>query len=236
MFGELQPVDLLFVGSHCLGIDTISDISGLKIRVINIGSSGGLHAIKNGIADIAGVHLLDESGIYNIPFLEKFAIKNAVVVKGYLREQGLIVRKGGSVRGFEDVIGSRLINRNSGSGTRVITDLKFKELAAKRGISFDELVNGIEGYSTEAKTHSAVAAAVKLGKADAGIGIRAVAELNGLEFIKITDEQYDFVIPLELMESREIRIFLETLRGDDFREKLPAGLKTYERTGEIVRL
>ncbi|MFH0904024.1 MAG: substrate-binding domain-containing protein [Methanobacteriota archaeon] len=102
-------------------------------------------------------------------------------------------------------------------------------------MSFEKLTKNIKGYDTEAKTHSAVSAAVKLRKADAGIGICTVAELNGLEFIKIADEEYDFVIPLELMESREISTFLKALRGKEFAGKLPHGLRTYERTGEIVR-
>jgi len=85
-----------------------------------------------------------------------------------------------------------------------MTDMKLNELAKKLGVSFIELVNSIKGYHTETKTHSAIAAAVKLGKADAGIGIRTVAELNGLRFIKIADEEYDFVIPGRFMESSEI--------------------------------
>ncbi len=236
LFGKLEAPALLFVGSHCLGLDTLIDLSGLKIRVINVGSSGGLSAIRNGTADIAGVHLLDESGVYNIPFLRKFGINNAVIVKGYLREQGLIVRKESSIRGFEDIIPARIINRNTGSGTRVMTDMKLMEVAKQRSISFGELINSIEGYHTEAKTHSAVAAAVKLGKADAGVGIRAAAELNGLGFIKIADEEYDFVIPRKLLESGEIRVFLEALCGKEFREKLPSGLRTYERTGELINI
>ncbi|MDD5474771.1 MAG: molybdopterin biosynthesis protein [Candidatus Methanoperedens sp.] len=236
LFGKLEAPDLLFVGSHCLGLDTLIDLSGLKIRVINVGSSGGLSAIRNGTADIAGVHLLDESGVYNIPFLRKFGIKNAVIVKGYLREQGLIVRKGSSIREFEDIINARFINRNTGSGTRVMTDMKLMEVAKLRSISFEELTNSIDGYHTEAKTHSAVAAAVKLGKADAGVGIRAAAELNGLGFIKIADEEYDFVIPRKLLDSREIRVFREALCGKEFREKLPSGLRTYERTGELINI
>ncbi len=234
LFGKPQAPDLLFVGSHCLGLDTLSDLTALKIRVINAGSSGGLGAIRNGTADIAGVHLLDESGVYNVPFLEKFKINNAVIVKGYLREQGLIVRKDSSITKFEDMVNVRVINRNTGSGTRVMTDMKLKEIARQRGVSFEELINSIGGYHTEAKTHSAIAAAVKLGKADVGVGIRPVAELNGLKFIKIADEEYDFVIPQRLLESREIKLFLEALRGKEFREKLPPGLKTYERTGELV--
>ncbi|MBU4222453.1 MAG: molybdopterin biosynthesis protein [Euryarchaeota archaeon] len=234
LFGEIETPELLFVGSHCLGLDVLADVAGLNMRVINTGSSGGLSAIRNGTADIAGVHLLDESGEYNMPFLERFGIKNAVLVKGYLREQGLIVRKDSGITGLEDILDMRFINRNTGSGTRVLVDLKLREIAAVKGISFEELVGSIEGYNTEAKTHSAVAAAVKLGKADAGVGIRTVAELNGLDFIKIADEEYDLVIPQELLESREISILLKALRGKEFSDKMPHGLRTYKRTGEII--
>ncbi len=234
LFGEVETPELLFVGSHCLGLDVLADVAGLNMRVINTGSSGGLSAIRSGSADIAGVHLLDESGEYNLPFLERFGIKNAVLVKGYLREQGLIVRKDSGIKGFEDILNVRFINRNSGSGTRVLVDLKLKEIAAVKGISFEDLTSSIDGYHTEAKTHSAVAAAVKLGKAEAGVGIRTVAELNGLDFIKVADEEYDFVIPQELLESREISILLKALRGKEFTEKMPHGLRTYKRTGEII--
>ncbi|NJD77527.1 MAG: molybdopterin biosynthesis protein [Candidatus Methanoperedens sp.] len=235
LFGKLETYDLLFVGSHCLGLDTLTDIMELKMRVINAGSSGGLSAIRSGTADIAGVHLLDESGVYNIPFLERFGIHDAVVVKGYLREQGLIVRKDSSIRGLEDLVNMKFINRNTGSGTRVLTDLKLQKIAEQKGLLFEELAESIEGYHTEAKTHSAVASAVRLEKADAGVGIRTVAELNGLKFIKIADEEYDFVIRKELLGAREIKKFLEALRSDEFREKLPSGLRAYERTGEIVQ-
>ena len=235
LFGRLESSDLLFVGSNCLGLDTLADISRLKIRVINAGSSGGLSAIRSGIADIAGIHLLDESGIYNVPFLEKFGITDAVLVKGYLREQGLIVRKDSGITKFEDMINARIINRNTGSGTRVMTDMKLKKIAKQRGVTFEELAGRVNGYHTEAKTHSSVAAAVKLGKADAGICIRTVAELNGLKFIKIAEEEYDFVIPRRLLGTKEIKTFLEVLRGDEFKEKLPAGLRVYERTGEILK-
>jgi putative molybdopterin biosynthesis protein len=235
LFGEIETPELLFVGSHCLGFDILADTACLNIRVINTGSSGGLSAIRNGTADIAGVHLLADSGEYNLPFLAGFGIRNAVLVKGYLREQGMMVRKYSGIKGFEDILDVKIINRNTGSGTRVLTDLKLREIAAEKRVSFKELTEKINGYNSEAKTHSAVAAAVKLNKADAGIGIRTAAEMNGLEFIKIADEEYDFVIPLELLESREIGIFLKALRGKEFAGKLPRGLRTYERTGEIVR-
>jgi putative molybdopterin biosynthesis protein len=231
---ELDDPDMFFVGSQCFGLDTIADMADLKIRIINVGSTGGLIAIKNGIADIAGVHLLHESGVYNIPFMERFGIEDAVLVKGYLREQGLMIRPDSRIREFKDIINARFINRNTGSGTRVMTDMLLKDIAKMRNISFEELINGIKGYQTEAKTHSAVAAAVKLGKADVGVGIKTAAELNGLKFVKIADEEYDFVIPKRLLDSKGIRKFLDTIRSKEFREKLPPGLGAYERTGEIV--
>ncbi len=236
LFGEVDSPDLLFVGSHCLGLDTLIDVASLKMRVINVGSSAGLSAIRNGTADIAGVHLLDDSGEYNVPFLKRFGIRDAVLVKGYLREQGLIVRKDSKISRFEDIIGARIINRNTGSGTRVLTDIKLREIALQRGTSFEGLTEIIDGYHTESKTHSAVASAVMLGKADVGVGIRTVAEMNGLKFIKIADEEYDFVIPLGLLESSGIKRFMEALRSQEFSEKLPPGLRTYERTGEIIRI
>jgi putative molybdopterin biosynthesis protein len=234
LFGKPEQPDLLFIGSHCLGLDALFDLAGLNVRVINTGSSGGLSAIRNGTADIAGVHLLDENGEYNVSFLERFGIHDAVIVKGYLREQGLVVRKDSNIRGLDDVISSRLINRNTGSGTRVLTDMKLKEIADKKGISFEDLTASINGYHTEAKTHSAVASAVRLGKADTGVAIRTAAELNGLVFIKIADEEYDFIIPSKLLETREFKLFLKALRSKEFTGKLPPGLRTYERTGEII--
>jgi putative molybdopterin biosynthesis protein len=231
---ETDDPDLFFVGSQCFGLDTIADLADLKMRIINVGSTGGLSAIKNGIADIAGVHLLHESGVYNTPFLERFGIEDAVLVKGYLREQGLIIRPDSKICEFKDIINARFINRNTGSGTRVMTDMILKDIAKMRNISFEELINSIKGYHAEAKTHSAVAAAVKLRKADVGVGIKTAAELNGLKFIKIADEEYDFVIPKRLLDRKEIRKFLDAIRSKEFREKLPPGLRAYERTGEIV--
>ncbi|MDL5503703.1 MAG: substrate-binding domain-containing protein, partial [Candidatus Methanoperedens sp.] len=102
--------------------------------------------------------------------------------------------------------------------------------------SFEELANSIKGYHTEAKTHSAVAVAVKLGKADVGVGIRTVAELNDLKFIKIADEEYDFVILKRLLENDEIKKFIEGLRSQELIDNLPSGLRAYERTGKVVQI
>ncbi|HEY3273440.1 MAG TPA: molybdopterin biosynthesis protein, partial [Methanocella sp.] len=124
--------DLLIIGSHCLGIDVIAEMmaeKGFSIRSINVGSAGGLRAIRKGIADVAGIHLLHESGVYNLPFLAGI---EGDLVKGYVRQQGIILPKGNPqhIRGIADLIGKRIVNRTAGSGTRTLFDLELKKLAA----------------------------------------------------------------------------------------------------------
>ena len=235
LFGELETTDLMFIGSHDIGLDIlfgmISDVAP-HIKVVNVGSQGGLVAIRKGIADVSGIHLLSESGEYNVPFLIQYGLHNVALVKGYLREQGIITKRGAMIS-LDDLPEKHLINRNKGSGTRVLTDIELKLIAEKRGISFSELISSIKGYTYEARTHSAVASAVKFGKADVGIGIRPVAELNGLEFYPIAEEQYDFVIPQDRLNENAIKRFLTVLRSNEFAQLLPTGMRTYERTGEM---
>ena len=214
--------DLLIVGSHCLGIDIIAEMmaeKGYSVRSINVGSAGGLRAIRKGIADVAGVHLLDESGVYNRPFL---AGVDGDLVKGYIREQGLILPKGNplGIRGIADLIGKRIVNRTAGSGTRTLFDLELKKLAAARHVPVEELIDAIQGYDVEAKTHSAVASAILSGKADAGLGIRTVADQNGLDFVPLRDEEYDFVVRRQQADKPAIKAFLEILRSEEFRSRL----------------
>ncbi|HIP63241.1 MAG TPA: molybdopterin biosynthesis protein, partial [Archaeoglobus profundus] len=168
LFGDIKVADLMIIGSHCIGVDVLVDIlqrRGIVAKVINVGSTGGIMAIKRGEADIAGVHLLDPyTGTYNIPYLLKYGLKGqAVLVKGYIREQGLIVAKGNpkKIEGIEDLLRSDVtfINRNAGSGTRILLDMYLKKIAEERGLSFDEIKRSIKGYDVEAKSHTAVAIA-----------------------------------------------------------------------------
>ncbi len=236
LFGELEATDLMFIGSHDVGLDIlfgmIADVAP-HVKVVNVGSQGGLVAIRKGIADVAGIHLLSESGEYNVPFLAQYDLRKIALVKGYLREQGIITKKGTTVS-LDDLPDKHLINRNKGSGTRVLLDMELKQIAAKREIPFSDLISSIKGYTYEARTHSAVASAVKFGKADVGIGIRPVAELNRLAFRPITEEQYDFVIPQARLTENAIKKFLDALRSSEFARSLPAGIRTYERTGEVI--
>jgi molybdenum cofactor synthesis domain-containing protein len=238
LFGEFELTDLMFIGSHDLGVDILFQMIGdaaPHVKAINVGSQGGLVAVRKGVADIAGTHLLSASGEYNLSFIKEFGLHNVALVKGYLRQQGIITRKGEMVS-LDGLTETQFINRNAGSGTRVLTDTLLQQIATTRGLEFDALTQSIKGYDYEARTHSAVASAVKLGKADAGIGIKPVADLNGLEFYPLADEEYDFVVPLGRLEERPVTRFLQALRSQEFASRLPSGIRTYDKTGHIVRI
>ncbi|MEM3672645.1 MAG: molybdopterin biosynthesis protein [Candidatus Bathyarchaeia archaeon] len=245
---ELKPADLMIIGSHCVGIDILlellrSENPNITSKVINVGSSGGLAAIRRGETDIAGIHLLDEeTAEYNIPFLKRYGVnEKAVLVRGYNRQQGLIVAKGNpkDITQLQDIIRNDIsfINRNPGSGTRILLDMNLKKIAKERKVSFNEIVAKINGYQFEAKSHTSVALAVLHEKADVGLGIKAVAERYGLDFIPIADEKYDFVIQKNRLQKQPIQAFLTILRSEKFKEELKKrapGLVPTEETGKVI--
>ncbi len=245
LFGEVEKPDLIIAGGFCPGIDVLEDLSGLRFRTLYTGSSGGFSAIAAGTTDIAGVNMPSKlpksrrEGLpgeirYNVPTIENMGLSEVVLVKGYRREVGLIVQQDSQVSGLEALPEKKLINRNRGSGTRALLELKIEELAEKKGISKKEFTNSIPGYGSGAKSEVAVCEAVLLGKADAGVGIRNSAERNGLKFVKFAEEEYDFLVRKEVLDAPEVRKFLQTLGSAEFASKLPVGLQTYERTGEII--
>jgi putative molybdopterin biosynthesis protein len=249
LFGrELAPPSLTAIGSHCTGLDIAFSMlrevdPGFLGRTINVGSVGGFHAIKRGEADVAGVHLQDDkSGEYNVPFLSVFGLeKSAVLVRGYDREQGLIIKHGNpkNVVGIPDLLRAdvRFINRNKGSGTRLLIDRHLTQLATSKGTDLEKLCKTIQGYSYEAKTHSAVAAAVKNDRADVGFGIKTVTAVPELDFIKLDDEKYDFLIAKERLTKKSVQAFTELLRSREFatalHERAP-GLSPNDQSGKTI--
>ena len=224
LFGDIK-VGLNIIGSHCIGVDIILKEAKLLAKTINVGSLGGLLAIKRGEADIAGVHLLDEkTGIYNIPFLERYKVKDAVLIRGYIREQGFMFRKELGFKSIEEIINNiynlELINRNKGSGTRILFDKFLKDNNLNP--------NKIKGYNIEAKTHSAVATAIAMKKADIGLGIKTVAEQYNLGFIPLANEHYDFLIRKERFNDEDVQTFIDALKT----AKLP--FKKPDNCGEII--
>jgi putative molybdopterin biosynthesis protein len=163
---------------------------------------------------------------------------STILVRGYDREQGLIVQRGNpkNIRGFEDLLKKDVtfINRNRGSGTRLLIDRYLAHLAHSMKTNPSELTVQVQGYMHEAKSHSAVAAAIRNHRADAGFGIRSVA--GELDFIKTDDEHYDFLIPKSRENKESVKQFIQILKSTEFSqilEKTP-GLRTTDQTGEII--
>lgn len=240
LFGKVEKPDLLIAGGFCPGFDLLEDLSGLRFRTLYTSSSGGFSAIAANTADIVGVNMpsQDPRGsdgiLYNVPTIENMGLSGIALVKGYRREVGLLVRQDSPVSGLSDLPGKQLINRNRGSGTRALLDLKITEFVAGKEISKKEFTDSIPGYTSGAKSEVAVCEAVVSGKAEVGVGIRNCTKKNGLQFVKFAEEEYDFLIKKEILETLEVRKFLEILNSPEFASKLPDGLHVYERTGEII--
>ena len=175
-------------------------------------------AIKNGRCHLAGSHLLDpEDGSYNVSHIARHLAGVPVrLVHLVEREQGLMVRKGNprGIEGFEDLTRDDVafINRQGGSGTRVLLDYELK----KREISAAD----IAGYETEEFTHMAVAVAVVSGAADAGLGIRSAANALDLDFIPVTRERYDLIIPELFFETPPLQALLVVIRSEEFKSRV----------------
>ena len=229
---------IVAIGSHDLTLDLLASYIHRRhpqqsLASSNVGSLGGLVALNRREAHLAGCHLLDEeTGQYNLPFIQRYVKGQPVVVVNLVhRVQGLIVPKS-NPKGIEslDDLGRddlTFINRQRGSGTRVLLDYKLKAL----GLSPEEII----GYDREEYTHLAVAAAVAGGRADVGLGILSAARAMQLDFVPLLTEQYDLVIPREFYEGEVLEPVLSLVRGAEFKHAVEA-LGGYETTtmGDVV--
>lgn len=196
MLNRQQSETVLAVGSHDLALDILGVFlnrqAGKLLSAANVGSMGGIMAVRNNEAHIAGIHMLDDkTGEYNIPFVNKYLTKgNWQLVRLARREQGLMVLPDNpkNVKTLEDLGREDItyVNRQRGSGTRMLLD----HLVPRTGLQ----VEHITGYEKEVSTHMAVAATITAGAADTGLGIRAAATALGLEFIPISHECYDILL------------------------------------------
>ena len=189
---DLRLADLVVIGSHCIGLDYLLgelQRQGLHTKFLAVGSTAGLDAARRGECDITGIHLLDPgSGEYNRPFLTP----GLDLVAGYGRQQGIVFRRGDlrfENRTADEAVAAAvadadclMVNRNQGSGTRVL---------------IDRLLGGTRppGYAVQPRNHNAVAAAVVQRRADWGVTLQTVARDAGLGFLPVQHEQYDFVVP-----------------------------------------
>jgi putative molybdopterin biosynthesis protein len=216
---------IVAIGSHDLVLDlAASELRaadpGVTLASSNVGSLGGLVALRDGLCHIAGSHLLDpESGEYTLPYVDRvLGERDVAVVRLVHRDQGLIVAPGNplGVRGIADLAraGLRYVNRQRGAGTRVLLDHEL----ARRAIAPD----AIQGYAREEHTHLAVAAAVAAGRADCGLGVLAAARAFGLDFVAVTREPYDLVVDAGALEDPVLEPLWELLGNADFREHVEA--------------
>jgi putative molybdopterin biosynthesis protein len=214
---DLQLADLVVIGSHCIALDYLLgelQRNGVRSKFLAVGSTAGLDAAKRGECDVAGVHLLDpKSNEYNRPFLTP-ALQ---LVAGYGRLQGIVFRRGDARfegRSAQDAVASAIgdpacvmVNRNQGSGTRVL---------------IDRLLGGVKphGYAVQPRNHNAVAAAVVQGRADWGMTLDTVARNAGLGFLPVQEEQYDFIVPRSRANRPGVLAFMHLLQQPSTREAL----------------
>jgi putative molybdopterin biosynthesis protein len=208
----VEPADLVVVGSHCVGLDRLIGMlesQGVRVKSLNVGSSGGLAAAKRGECDLAGIHLMDPvSGIYNTPYLTE----ELTLLPGYGRMQGVVFRQDNpkfrDCRSVAEAMAAAaadgdclMVNRNAGSGTRIL---------------IDRLLGGARpaGYMHQAKSHNAVAVAVAQDRADWGLAIDTVARQYGLGFLPLQPERYDFVVPAARAGRPAVRRFADLLRSE----------------------
>jgi len=229
---------IVAVGSHDNTLDILADQikakhSHLTLSSSHVGSMGGLMAVKKGVCHLAGSHLLDpEDGSYNLSYVKKFLAQLDVkLVHLVLRDQGLMVKRGNpkGIKGIEDLAREDIsfINRQAGSGTRILLDYR----ASQIGINPTQ----INGYQHEEFTHMAVAVAVLSGTADTGLGIYAAAAALDLDFIPVVTEQYDLVIPSTHFKSENVQLLLETINSGEFRKRVEAlGGYSTQKTGTIL--
>ncbi len=238
---QLEDIEntIVHIGSHDMSLDILNSLlhrhyPGKALSSAHVGSLGGLIALKRKEAHIAGTHLLDENtGEYNYSYIrQNLAGEKTVLVNLIYRQQGLMVAKGNPkhVTGLPDLLRPDVsfVNRQRGSGTRVLLDYKLKEAGLD--------ATKISGYEREEFSHTGVAAIVASGAADVGLGILAAAKALGLDFLPLLQERYDLAIPLVYYRSYLLTPLLEIIRGQEFKDIITSlgGYDTAETGRELA--
>ena len=229
---------IVIVGSHDNTLDVLADRlkaghSRLTLSSSHVGSMGGLMALKRGLCHLAGSHLLDiEDGSYNVSYIKKLLPDLGVTLVHLVeRDQGLMIQRGNpkNIQSIADLTREdiRFMNRQGGSGTRILLDYKLSQLGIDPA--------SIDGYQLEEFTHMAVAVAVLSGTVDAGLGIFAAAKALDVDFIPVVTEKYDLIISNDHLDSPNIQILLETINSQPFKDRVNAlGGYSTQHTGTIV--
>lgn len=230
---------LVCIGSHDNTLDLLANFirkryPRFSLSSAHVGSMGGLIALKKGEAHISGTHLIDEAtGDYNIPFLKRLMPeKRVILINLVYRQQGFVVKKSNpkNIMGFEDLVRKDVvfINRQGGSGTRLLTDKHLKDMNIEP--------SQINGYYRDEYTHMGVASAVLSGIADTGVAILAAARALDLDFVPVVRERYDLAIPLEFIGLEMLKALLEVIREDKGFKEAVLNLGGYDTTemGNVI--
>jgi putative molybdopterin biosynthesis protein len=216
---------LRFSGSHDAAVAWLANhagevLPGVEFQAAFSGSLGGLMALAEGRADLAGCHLWDpETNTYNLPFVQRlFPRASMALVRLANRRLGWILPPGNprQVTRLEDIAqpGLRFVNRQRGSGTRVWLD----EALARQAIRPD----AVAGYSDEKMTHTEAAQWVAAGRADLALGLESAAADFGLDFVFLVEESYDLVIPAAAWETAAIQALVNWLASPASRQQMAA--------------
>ncbi|MBK7448655.1 MAG: molybdopterin biosynthesis protein [Anaerolineales bacterium] len=230
MYRNRSEIDktILAIGSHDLTLDLIAQFLAehdRRLASANVGSQGGLVALRRGEAHIAGSHLLDpQDGTYNISYIRQYMPGIPVKVVALVgRDQGLIVKKGNpkGIKSLKDLTNPEIqfVNRQRGAGTRVLLDYHLNLMSISK--------DSIAGYNQEEYTHLGIASAVASGRADCGLGVAAAAQALDLEFISLFQERYDLVIPKQFADGELLTPLFDLLMDARFREAV-SKLKGYD--------
>ena len=227
---------IFVIGSHDMTLDLLAQFlasRGRRLVSANVGSLGGLVALRRGEAHLAGSHVLDpQTGEYNLAYLKQYLPGVPLRLVTWVgREQGLLVRQGNPlhIQSLQDLARQevRFVNRQRGAGTRVLLDYHLQELGIKP--------EAISGYDQEEYTHLAIAAAVASGRCDTGLGVTAAAAALDLDFIPLYHERYDLVIPCEHLQGNLLQPLFDLMHDSRFRLEV-SSLPGYnvEQMGRLI--
>ncbi len=210
---------IVFSGSHDLALEQLAEkvADRLCLLTFYVGSLDGLANLRSGMCQFSGAHLLDASGEYNTPYVQRFFPDRSVkLITLAHRTQGLLLGPGNpkSIKGIRDLSQPRVrfVNRNAGSGTRLWLDQELNRM--------HQSPDSIRGFDHVVTTHTEVAALIRSGRADTGLGLQAAAHQAGLDFLPLFEERYDLVLPSELME--KLAPILDYVQTARFRTALGA--------------
>ncbi|WP_297217259.1 molybdopterin biosynthesis protein [Thermoplasma sp.] len=222
---EERAASIISIGSSDPLLDIVVLGTDRNAKIVNMGSWGGINAMRIGVADVSGIHIL-RGGTYNIPVIDEDLKKRSVLIRGFNRNRGFLSRTG--IGSFDEIIrnGLTFVNRNKGSGTR--------DLIEEMIGNDDRIRTSMRGYLWESPSEAGVAQAIAQGRADAGIGLEFYAIKLGLQYKHIKKENYDILVSRDFYESETGRSFIKELKALKGRESQYPGYEIPSDIGEVI--